>query len=235
MARPRRYRAHQPEPGIGRAPIASGRQHADSVARWRSRDMIERDYFSHDIPGYGRSSSASIWKGYCYVLAGEHRLEHVPRRRTAEIHAMFMDRPAIGTTSSSGAGGDRRRRVQGVGRQEDVDRPVRGQVRSHGQGGTEGHPASHPRFQAPDDAEAHAQADSQAHAVPDAGADAGADREPDAGSAHPADSDARAPSGRGAGARRTSGDDGDGTAGRVVVLDGGLEAIVGSVAGLFGA
>jgi hypothetical protein len=24
-----------------------------SVARWRSKDMIERDYFSHDIPGYG--------------------------------------------------------------------------------------------------------------------------------------------------------------------------------------
>src|SRR4051794_12990157 len=23
------------------------------VARWRSKDMIVRDYFSHDIPGYG--------------------------------------------------------------------------------------------------------------------------------------------------------------------------------------
>ena len=24
-----------------------------TVARWRSKDMIERDYFSHDIPGRG--------------------------------------------------------------------------------------------------------------------------------------------------------------------------------------
>src|SRR5687768_3105819 len=28
-----------------------------SVARWRSKDMIQRDYFSHDIPGYGQ-----VWK-----------------------------------------------------------------------------------------------------------------------------------------------------------------------------
>ena len=25
-----------------------------SVARWRSKDMIVRDYFSHTIPGYGK-------------------------------------------------------------------------------------------------------------------------------------------------------------------------------------
>ena len=28
-----------------------------SVARWRSQDMIERDYFSHTIPGYAMSST----------------------------------------------------------------------------------------------------------------------------------------------------------------------------------
>jgi uncharacterized protein YkwD len=64
-----------------------------SVARWRSRDMIERDYFSHDIPGYGNVFQRLDSKGYCYVLAGENIgwNTYPDDQATAEIHAMFMD------------------------------------------------------------------------------------------------------------------------------------------------
>jgi uncharacterized protein YkwD len=64
-----------------------------SVARWRSRDMIERDYFSHDIPGYGSVFKRLDSKGYCYVLAGENIgwNTYPDDDATAEIHAMFMD------------------------------------------------------------------------------------------------------------------------------------------------
>src|SRR5690349_9354259 len=43
-----------------------------SVARWRSKDMIERDYFSHDIPGYGSVFKKLDSIGYCYHVAGEN-------------------------------------------------------------------------------------------------------------------------------------------------------------------
>ena len=43
-----------------------------SVARWRSKDMIKRDYFSHSIPGYGDVFNRLDAKGYCYKLAGEN-------------------------------------------------------------------------------------------------------------------------------------------------------------------
>src|SRR5262245_23142490 len=43
-----------------------------SVARWRSKDMIERDYFSHTIPGYGKVWDKLNAIGYCYNLAGEN-------------------------------------------------------------------------------------------------------------------------------------------------------------------
>src|SRR6476646_10763412 len=43
-----------------------------SVARWRSKDMITRDYFSHDIPGYGKVWDKLNAIGYCYVVAGEN-------------------------------------------------------------------------------------------------------------------------------------------------------------------
>ena len=33
-----------------------------SVARWRSKDMIVRNYFSHDIPGYGK-----VWDCLLYT------------------------------------------------------------------------------------------------------------------------------------------------------------------------
>jgi len=42
------------------------------VARWRSRDMAERGFFSHDIPGAGRVFDALTARGYCFELAGEN-------------------------------------------------------------------------------------------------------------------------------------------------------------------
>jgi len=43
-----------------------------SIARWRSKDMIVRDYFSHDIPGSGSVFDVLQEKGYCFDLAGEN-------------------------------------------------------------------------------------------------------------------------------------------------------------------
>jgi len=64
-----------------------------SVARWRSRDMIERDYFSHDIPGYGNVFKKLDSKGYCFKLAGENIgwNTYPDADATSEIHQMFMD------------------------------------------------------------------------------------------------------------------------------------------------
>jgi uncharacterized protein YkwD len=65
-----------------------------SVARWRSKDMIDRDYFGHDIPGYGSVFKKLDSKGYCYKVAGENIGwgEGFPDdTATATIHGMFMD------------------------------------------------------------------------------------------------------------------------------------------------
>ena len=64
-----------------------------SVARWRSKDMITRDYFSHDIPGYGSVFKKLDAKGYCYKLAGENIgwNTYPDDLATAAIHKMFMD------------------------------------------------------------------------------------------------------------------------------------------------
>ena len=43
-----------------------------SVARWRSKDMIDRNYFSHSIPGYGKVWDKLNAIGYCYNVAGEN-------------------------------------------------------------------------------------------------------------------------------------------------------------------
>ena len=64
-----------------------------AVARWRSKDMIQRDYFSHDIPGYGSVFKKLDSKGYCYKLAGENIgwNTYPDDEATAAIHKMFMD------------------------------------------------------------------------------------------------------------------------------------------------
>ena len=64
-----------------------------SIARWRSRDMIQNDYFSHDIPGYGKVFKKLDESGYCYRLAGENIgwNTYPDDEATAAIHQMFMD------------------------------------------------------------------------------------------------------------------------------------------------
>jgi uncharacterized protein YkwD len=64
-----------------------------SIARWRSKDMSQRDYFSHDIPGYGNVFKRMDAKGYCYEVAGENIgwNTYPDDEATAAIHGMFMD------------------------------------------------------------------------------------------------------------------------------------------------
>ena len=64
-----------------------------ATARWRSKDMITRDYFSHDIPGYGSVFKKLDAKGYCYHVAGENIgwNTYPDDLATAAIHKMFMD------------------------------------------------------------------------------------------------------------------------------------------------
>ena len=64
-----------------------------SVARWRSKDMINRDYFSHTIPGYGKVFDKLHAIGYCYKVAGENiGWNNYPDDiATAAIQDMFMN------------------------------------------------------------------------------------------------------------------------------------------------
>jgi uncharacterized protein YkwD len=67
-----------------------------SIARYRSRDMEDRGYFSHTIPPSGNM----VWdvmdaRGYCYKIAGENIgwNTYPDEQATAEIETMFMDSP----------------------------------------------------------------------------------------------------------------------------------------------
>jgi uncharacterized protein YkwD len=64
-----------------------------AVARWRSKDMIERNYFSHAIPGYGKVWDKLDAVGLCYDLAGENIgwINDPDDIATAAIHRMFMN------------------------------------------------------------------------------------------------------------------------------------------------
>ncbi len=66
-----------------------------SIARWRSKDMIVRNYFSHDIPGAGRVFDEMTARGYCYKVAGENIgwNTYPDDVATAQIQQMFMDSP----------------------------------------------------------------------------------------------------------------------------------------------
>ncbi len=65
-----------------------------SLARWRSKDMIVRDYFSHNIPpdGYNIFHYLDV-KGYCYIVAGENiGWNNYPDDvATTTIQRQFMD------------------------------------------------------------------------------------------------------------------------------------------------
>jgi uncharacterized protein YkwD len=63
-----------------------------SIARWRSKDMIVRNYFSHDIPGAGKVFDEMTARGYCYKVAGENIgwNTYPDDVATAQIQQMFM-------------------------------------------------------------------------------------------------------------------------------------------------
>ena len=68
-----------------------------SIARWRSKDMITRDYFSHSIPPSGKSVFAVMSeRGYCFSLAGENIgwNTYPDDVATAQIQQMFMNSPS---------------------------------------------------------------------------------------------------------------------------------------------
>jgi uncharacterized protein YkwD len=64
-----------------------------SIARWRSKDMIQRDYFSHDIPGGGQVFDEMDQRGYCYRVAGENIgwNTYPDDSATSQIQQMFMN------------------------------------------------------------------------------------------------------------------------------------------------
>jgi uncharacterized protein YkwD len=65
-----------------------------SIARWRSKDMITRGYFSHSIPPSGKNVFSVLdSKGYCYRIAGENIgwNAYPDDIATAAIHQSFME------------------------------------------------------------------------------------------------------------------------------------------------
>ena len=68
-----------------------------SIARWRSKDMIVRNYFDHSIPNPpgGNVFGEMDRRGYCYTLAGENiGWNNYPDNIATEgIQQMFMNSP----------------------------------------------------------------------------------------------------------------------------------------------
>lgn len=63
-------------------------------ARWRSQDMGDRDYFSHNIPPDGKMVFDYMQdQGYCFKLAGENLgwNTYPDESATAALQQMFMD------------------------------------------------------------------------------------------------------------------------------------------------
>ena len=66
------------------------------IARWRSKDMIDRDYFSHSIPPAGGKVFGILEaEEYCFTLAGENIgwNTHSDGVATEWIHQAFLDSP----------------------------------------------------------------------------------------------------------------------------------------------
>jgi uncharacterized protein YkwD len=71
-----------------------------TIARWRSKDMVQRDYFSHTIPGPGADRNVFWYMqfkyDYCFKLAGENIGQATwpgasEEDVTAYIFGLFMD------------------------------------------------------------------------------------------------------------------------------------------------
>jgi uncharacterized protein YkwD len=65
-----------------------------SIARWRSEDMIDRDFFSHNIPPTGEMAwDVMDQRGYCYEIAGENigwNMNWPDDQATAQIENSFI-------------------------------------------------------------------------------------------------------------------------------------------------
>jgi uncharacterized protein YkwD len=65
-----------------------------SIARWRSEDMIDRDFFSHNIPPSGEMAWDVLdQRGYCYEVAGENigwNMNWPDDQATAQIEQSFI-------------------------------------------------------------------------------------------------------------------------------------------------
>jgi uncharacterized protein YkwD len=67
-----------------------------ATARWRSKDMADRDYFSHSIPPVGgRVFEVIARNGYCFTLAGENIGWNTfgDQAATDQIHEAFLASP----------------------------------------------------------------------------------------------------------------------------------------------
>jgi uncharacterized protein YkwD len=82
------------------------------VARWRSKDMVERNYFSHSIPPNGTKVFDELTRiGYCYTVAGENigKNNFPDDSATQAIQDGFMNSPThraniLGTWTMIGVG-----------------------------------------------------------------------------------------------------------------------------------
>ena len=151
-----------------------GRLGAHVIARSRSKDMIARDYFSHSIPPGGNRLRRHA--------APRLLLQVSPARTSAGTTTRTTSRPRRSTRCSWTAPATGKHHgpawdVIGIGaykgpdRQEDVDGPLRRQVRWQHPAPTPKPTPSRPRSRPRRNPEAHAEAHAQAHPEGDPEAD----------------------------------------------------------------
>ena len=150
-----------------------------SIARWRSKDMITRDYFSHNIPPGGYNVFHVLdQKRYCYAIAGENiGWNNYPDDvATGVVHNSFMQSPGHRSNIL-----DKRWDVIGVGAYKGptgkkmwtvIFADKCGSTKSSGSSGGGGSKAD-------PQAEAEGAGEAEGDAAPDPEADARADAGPD--------------------------------------------------------
>ncbi len=149
-----------------------------SIARWRSKDMIERDYFSHSIPGYGKVFDKLDASGYCYKLAGENIGWNTwpDADATGAIHQMFMDSSGhranilgdtwdvIGIGAYKGAGDKKMWTVLFADKCSAEPHDPEADRQAHAEADPKAHPEADPQAHASANAAPHAGSDARTHA-----------------------------------------------------------------------